>query len=196
MRIDPRTNLPFDRIYADGGWNGKGSGPGSTEVFTRGYRKYLERMIRALGAASVVDLGCGDWQFSRYIDWRNVVYTGIDIVPAVIQQNKDRYGSASIHFRCSDFTNGLWPKADLLIVKDVLHHIGQEDAENIVEYSSTYPAVLWTVDVSGPGDVEQVSDTVNRYMRGLPNGYEFDTRVDGYPYGRKVTKLAINAATV
>ena len=44
---------------------------------TRGYVKSLhalaERRIR-----TVVDLGCGDWQFSKYVDWRGIEYHGYD----------------------------------------------------------------------------------------------------------------------
>jgi len=39
------------------------------------YRTSLEDFIRANGVRSVLDYGCGDWQFSRLIDWQQAFYT-------------------------------------------------------------------------------------------------------------------------
>jgi len=58
---------PFARHYETDAWIG-GSGIGSHAVNTQGYVRFLQRFIRANGVKSVVDFGCGDWQFSRAID--------------------------------------------------------------------------------------------------------------------------------
>ena len=39
---------------------------------------------------SVCDIGCGDWQFSQYIDFKGFKYTGIDCVKSVIDENKKK----------------------------------------------------------------------------------------------------------
>ena len=51
----------FDAIYRGNVW-GSGSGAGSREEVTRGYRSYLHSFLRSNRIGSVVDLGCGDWQ--------------------------------------------------------------------------------------------------------------------------------------
>ena len=80
----------FNCVYAKGRWGkdstGKGtSGSGSTLEVTREYRAYLENFIKTHAVKSVVDAGCGDWTFSRAIDWGHASYLGIDIASDVIK---------------------------------------------------------------------------------------------------------------
>jgi hypothetical protein len=46
------------------------------------------RFAEASSIRSATDLGCGDWQFSYLINWSNVEYPGIDLVPEVIDNNR------------------------------------------------------------------------------------------------------------
>lgn len=71
--------------------------------------------------ASVVDAGCGDWDFSRLIDWGGARYLGIDISNVVIERLKT-HRSDRFEFQMGDITEDL-PPADLLICKDVLQHL-------------------------------------------------------------------------
>jgi SAM-dependent methyltransferase len=64
---------------------GAGSGPGSASHETIAYRAFLQGFLQWNRVRSVVDLGCGDWQFSRFIDWSGVDYTGVDVVAPVIE---------------------------------------------------------------------------------------------------------------
>jgi hypothetical protein len=71
----------FGLIHREDRWT-NGSGPGSHPDSTIEYRAFLARFMEANEVGSVTDLGCGDWQFSRYIDWSRASYTGLDVVPA------------------------------------------------------------------------------------------------------------------
>lgn len=53
----------FEEIYATNEW-GHGSGEGSLPVHTRGYVAFLQAFLAEKNITSVVDMGCGDWQFS------------------------------------------------------------------------------------------------------------------------------------
>jgi SAM-dependent methyltransferase len=110
----------FSALYARDDWEG-GSGRGSTLENTVEYRDLIERFLRTHDIKRVVDIGCGDWQFSRLINWGNVEYLGIDTVPAVIEANRQRYGHLH-RFECLDVTSDALPPGDLVIVKDVLQH--------------------------------------------------------------------------
>jgi hypothetical protein len=68
----------FEYIYAANIW-GHGSGGGSSPINTRGYRRFLQNFLRKNNIKSVVDLGCGDWQFSHLIDWKGIRYSGFDV---------------------------------------------------------------------------------------------------------------------
>ncbi len=123
----------FDEIYTKNGW-GFGSGHGSLPRVTKGYRTFLSDFIKSNNVRSVVDYGCGDWQFSRLIHWDNVKYTGLDIVPAVIEQNRARFGDAStISFDVISPDEYKLPKADLLITKDVLQHLANESVKHFLQ---------------------------------------------------------------
>lgn len=48
----------------------------------------MRKFIKENAIHSVVDLGCGDWQFSPYIYHDlGVAYTGYDVVLPVIQES-------------------------------------------------------------------------------------------------------------
>ena len=60
----------FTNIYEKELWGrGKGSGAGSRPKFNAPYISFLENFLRDNNIKSVIDFGCGDWQFSQYIDW-------------------------------------------------------------------------------------------------------------------------------
>jgi 2-polyprenyl-3-methyl-5-hydroxy-6-metoxy-1,4-benzoquinol methylase len=120
----------FNRIYSEGRWGkdaaGKGvSGTGSTLEITREYRAYLEAFIKKHGVTSVVDAGCGDWNFSSAIDWSGASYLGVDIASDVIDADRTKYEKGKITFQVGDVTEEL-PAADLLVSKDVLQHLSNE----------------------------------------------------------------------
>ena len=112
---------PFQRIYEQQLWGG-GSGHGSRRTTTEPYRQLLQQLLAEKQVRRVVDLGCGDWQFSRLIDWEGIQYLGVDVVPAVIEANRKMYGRPNIAFECADVRNWQATNADLYILKDVLQH--------------------------------------------------------------------------
>lgn len=112
----------FQGIYRDGVW-GKGSGNGSNPAATTTYRALVEEFILLNGIQSVVDIGCGDWQSSRYMNFGGASYAGFDVVPEVIEENRAHYSAPGVTFDVMPDDPQLLPKADLLIVKDVLQHL-------------------------------------------------------------------------
>ena len=110
----------FSSVYARDDWQG-GSGRGSTPENTVEYRALIERFLQTHDIKRVVDIGCGDWQFSRLITWGEIDYLGIDTVPAVIEANRQRYG-LRYRFECLDVTRDTLPPGDVVILKDVLQH--------------------------------------------------------------------------
>lgn len=120
----------FTRIYNIHEWGTQaGSGPGSTPEFTAGYREFLGRFMAERKVKTVVDFGCGDWTFSKLINWGGVDYTGFDVVEDVIEANKKKFGrlregeKGSIIFKATNFLKEEIPSADLAIIKDVLQHL-------------------------------------------------------------------------
>ena len=61
----------FENIYKEDIWNG-GSGAGSFEIETKPYRDFIRDFLKFYNISSVIDIGCGDWQMSKHIDWSSV----------------------------------------------------------------------------------------------------------------------------
>lgn len=115
----------FRNIYLNAIWSqGESlSGPGSDLRNTSEYMSVLRNFLDLNKITSVVDLGCGDWQFSQHVNWDGIDYTGIDCFQELIDQVK-KYEKPNIQFRVLDFYENVEsiPKADLCILKDVLQH--------------------------------------------------------------------------
>lgn len=149
-----QTKQAFDEIYKDSKWglspDGVGkSGTGSTLHATLLYRTFLGQFLEDNKIKSVVDAGCGDWEFSQHIDWTGIQYTGYDIVPTVIEANKKRFAKPNIEFVNADIVETDLPKADLLISKHVLQHLPNAAVAKLVKQFDKYEHVLLTNGVDG-----------------------------------------------
>jgi SAM-dependent methyltransferase len=147
------TKEAFSRIYEKAKWGknaeGKGnSGAGSTLDNTLIYRVYLQQFLADHHIASVVDAGCGDWEFSRVIDWSGIDYKGYDIVDAVIAADQQQYTAPNVHFFTANIVDDPLPKADLLIVKHVLQHLSNADVAKFFTKLANYKYVLLTDGVN------------------------------------------------
>lgn len=90
--------------------------------------KLAQDFMRLNGVRSVVEFGCGFWNYARAIDWSGIQYDGFDVVDGPIRWNRDHYGADNIRFHV--LADGTWlPAADLLISKDVLQHLPNADVE-------------------------------------------------------------------
>lgn len=149
------TEKIFSRIYEKKAWgvNDKGegwSGPGSSLQQTQEYREFLKSFFLEYDIKSVVDFGCGDWTFSKVIDWSGIDYTGYDVVPSVIDKNKANYLSENVRFICGNGLHLDLPKGDLLLCKDVLQHLSNEEIKLFLKQIPKFKYVLVTNSVYGP----------------------------------------------
>jgi 2-polyprenyl-3-methyl-5-hydroxy-6-metoxy-1,4-benzoquinol methylase len=128
----------FTKIYDKSIWgkrDGKGtSGTGSNISYsTKFYIKSLMKNIEETGSKNICDIGCGDWEFSQTIDWKDLNYTGIDCVKSVIDDNNNKYSSENIKFIHKDAGQDFVPKGfDFVIIKDVIQHWDNEEVLQIL----------------------------------------------------------------
>ena len=132
----------FDYIYRNDLWKG-GSGSGSTEEATVHYRQFLHNFLRSNNVKSVLDLGCGDWQFSRHMDWTGIDYLGVD-VSRVALANTRSFAKPGIAFRQLNAVTDPLPPADLLVAKDVLQHWSNADILALLPKLSSFRYALIT----------------------------------------------------
>ena len=135
----------FSEIYARGVWRG-GSGAVSNVENAVLYAAYLQHLIRKPGVRSIVDLGCGDWRFTKHIDFGNCDYLGVNIVQDVVERNQAAYGTARVRFVCSDITKFEIPACDLLVSKDVLQHLSNAHVQKVLTRMAVAQTALVTND--------------------------------------------------
>ena len=121
----------FSKIYKEGLWQG-GSGDGSKIENVREYVDVLQKYIDKPEIKTVIDLGCGDWQFSKFLDLSSVLYLGVDVVDSVIDSNIDLYSASNIDFISRDIITYELPQVDLIICKDVLQHLSNRDVISVL----------------------------------------------------------------
>ena len=132
----------FNKIYDINLW-GNGSGAGSTADNTAQYRAFLGHFMASNKVKSVVDLGCGDWQFSKLMNWSGVQYTGIDVSDVVLR-NTRAYSAENISFLELNGVVDDLPGGELLLVKDVLQHWSNSDIISFFPKLQKYDRALIT----------------------------------------------------
>lgn len=123
----------FTAIFTTNAWNDAESvsGPGSTEARGADFKAALISLIDARGIQSIVDAPCGDFNWMRgVLAERDLSYTGVDIVEALIAGNASAHATATRRFLCADMTRVDLPAADLILCRDGLVHLSFADARS------------------------------------------------------------------
>jgi SAM-dependent methyltransferase len=105
------------------------SGPGSSRAAAQPTLKLLRRFLRNSDVTSILDLGCGDWNWMRHLNLptasteRTLSYTGWDASAELIESLQQDFGSEQIDFAVADFNTQDLPQTDLIVIRDVLFHL-------------------------------------------------------------------------
>ena len=114
----------FETIYRTNAW-GDGStrsGQGSNDRETSPIRAWFPKLVERYQIKSVYDAGCGECTWFPQITFKGpLAYTGAEIVPAVVQANRERY--PHLAFVSADVTETAPPPSDLIICRDVFVHL-------------------------------------------------------------------------
>lgn len=128
LTVEGNVEKVFTEIYESFPWDEKGFVLSGSQIEITGeYVAFLQDFMRKNNIHSVVDIGCGDWAFSRYIDWGGIQYTGVDVVKMVIERNQKLFTQPSIVFIHGDAMEMELPEADLALCKDVFQHLSNAD---------------------------------------------------------------------
>jgi SAM-dependent methyltransferase len=137
----------FDSMYLPGG---TGSGVGSGIAYTAGYRAFLEGFMYDHCIGSVLDVGCGDWQFSKLVNWGDRLYVGQDEVEGLIDRLTVVHGKLTRQFR----TTLPDVSFDLVICKDVMIHLPNEEVEALLDKLLHHKHLLIVNDYAPPPNVD------------------------------------------
>ena len=122
----------FTGIYKVNYWRSKEtrSGGGSEILRTRSVRAQLVGMLNKYKIKSVLDAGCGDWNWMSKIEFGEIRVSGCDIVKSVVSENCEKYGE---RFFVADLTKTPLPKAELILCRLVLNHLTFENIHKALE---------------------------------------------------------------
>ena len=93
---------------------------------------------------TVCDLGCGDFNVGKELIAHTKKYVAIDIVPDLIRYNKENFKAENLEFHCFDIAKEELPKADCVILRQVLQHLSNFEIQQIVNKLSNYKYIILT----------------------------------------------------
>ena len=122
----------FCDIYKRKIW-GDGSGGGSAPDVAAPYIRFVEAYLifpsfpfSPLDVGTVLDIGCGDGVIAARIDWKGWTYFGVDAAQGF------------------DALTDELPEADLILCKEVLQHLSNEQVQLLLDRTARYPRRLFT----------------------------------------------------
>ena len=172
----------FSEIYANNRW-GKpdiagekfrsGSGSHDEKIIVP-YINVLLQLLTNNNIRNIVDLGCGDFWIMRHVlnvlaqNRYNFFYTGIDVVENLITYNAKHFNRPNIKFICRDTTadNAPLPDGDILVVRQVLQHLNNEDIKKILSKATKFKFLFITEHIYDANDaVYNVDKQTNESIR-------------------------------
>ena len=155
-KMTPRS--VFESIYERNGWKGTESvsGLGSDREQTARIVAELPRVLRELGARSLLDIPCGDFYWMRHVALDGIEYVGADIVEDLVRGN-EAFASESRSFVSCDLLTDALPSVDAIFCRDCLvhfsnHHVWQA-LRNIARSDAKY---LITTSFTDRGNEKQI----------------------------------------
>ena len=149
----------FEEIYRRNAWGGDESvsGPGSSRSRGADFAAELIALVQRLGIRSVLDAPCGDFNWMQDVAGAFEIYTGIDIVPELVDANQSRFESPDRTFVCGDLTRDPLPRADLILCRDGLVHFSFADIhaalDNFRRSGSRWLLATTFIDVPANEDI-------------------------------------------
>jgi hypothetical protein len=174
--VTPSPLRRFAREYLSQRWDAKYEGQPAKEIFSAIYRErkwgtrpdddfssgsgshipsavlpYVDAVRRFLvsrpSPPSLVDLGCGDFNIGKQLRPYCGRYVACDVVPALIQRNKNKFASMKVEFRCIDIIEDDLPDGDVVILRQVLQHLNNAQILRVVHKLYRYKFLVLTEHV-------------------------------------------------
>lgn len=177
----------FDRIYKNNLWSSSEtvSGGGSERARTLEIREKLPWLMEEYGLQTLLDAGCGDWNWMSLIDFTGAdpgfqpfgpkkIYA-CDIVPDLIAANRRKYVDRAVFFE-ADLTADALPEVDVAMCRTVLFHMSLAHVHmalaNMRKTSkylllTTHPHVTENIDIND-GDWRRLNMTLPPFLMPEP----------------------------
>ena len=93
---------------------------------------------------TVCDLGCGDFNVGKELVKYSKNFVAVDIVEDLIAHNKKHFKEENVVFYCLDIAKDELPKADCVLIRQVLQHVSNSEIQSIVSKLSAFKYVIVT----------------------------------------------------
>ena len=143
----------FSTIYRKKLWGGRfsfgaHSGSGSrNKIVVDPYVSAVRKFLLSLERPSVVDLGCGDFHVGNQLVDCARQFIACDVVDFLIEQNRRTF--PSVDFRLVDATSDDLPQGDVVLVRQVLQHLSNEQVSKILPKLCGYKYAIITEHIPG-----------------------------------------------
>ena len=126
------TSEIFSKIYERRAWGESAnpslpfySGSGSHDVHT--VETYVEAVACFLQSLrekpTVIDVGCGDFNVGSRIREYCSSYLAVDVVPELIEYNREKFAALHVDFQVFDITSERAPAVEVIFIRQVLQHL-------------------------------------------------------------------------
>jgi hypothetical protein len=143
----------FTAIYRKKLWGGHFSlgacsGSGSRDpTVVAPYVDAVRKSLLDLGHPSVVDIGCGDFYVGSQLIDCCARYIACDVVDFVIAQNRRKY--PQVDFRVLDAVSDDLPSGDVVLIRQVLQHLSNQQVSKILSKLRQYQYAIITEHIPG-----------------------------------------------
>lgn len=124
--LTPRAYMEstFAPFYTENRWGDDESvsGPGSNLTSTVKLRRELPLVLQEIGARTLLDAPCGDFNWMKDTQLGVELYIGADIIPDLVARNRELYGNDQTQFALLDVTRDKLPRVDAILCRDCLIH--------------------------------------------------------------------------
>ncbi|MBQ6975122.1 MAG: class I SAM-dependent methyltransferase [Selenomonadaceae bacterium] len=171
----------FSEIYSNSLWHkmpgekfGSGSGSHDEKIIVP-YINLLIPLIVNNNIQRITDLGCGDFWIMRHVlgflaeKNYNFFYNGVDVVEDLINYNRETFRHPNIKFHCMDAAqdDSELPFGELLIIRQVLQHLSNDDVKIILDKAKNFKFVLVTESIyDGADAVHNINFSASYSTRG------------------------------
>jgi hypothetical protein len=141
------TEAIFTRAYLKNSWGSKESrsGPSASLERTAALRTALPELFKELEIQSVLDCGCGDWNWMRHVDLTGIQYIGCDIVPQLVETLQQTFSAETVNFQVLNLLQDPPDTADLWLARDLCSLFSSEDTwqffQKFLDSGSKYIAI-------------------------------------------------------
>ena len=193
-----RLSLPqaFNEVYKKRMWQqGQSlSGVGSEGLLAERYVAFVRGYLGEHRIETIVDAGCGDFNVgSRLCDGVSRCIA-LDASSYIIDANQKRYGDISnVSFHVADLVVTAFPSADLVLVRQVLQHLTNDQIECVLTNldHGEWDRVLIAEAVADPSnDANANLDLPSHSVRTRVN-FGSGVFIDRPPFNRAAKRIAV-----